>query len=141
MALEKRVRVRAVPGPQDELFEPAEVDRFFGQEFTVSAQSDRMGYRLQGLPLRAARGPDMLSDGTALGSIQVPADGQPIALMADRQTTGGYAKIATVVSVEVARLAQVAPGGTVRFERVTVEQAQDAAATVWALLDALAGAG
>ena len=138
-ALGSRVEVRAVPGPQDSLFDSESIERFFKEEFTVAAQSDRMGYRLQGPPLRLAGGADILSDGTALGSVQVPAGGQPIVLMADRQTTGGYAKIATVISVDVPRIAQLAPGGTVSFHRVTIEQAQDAAVRHGELLDALAG--
>ena len=98
----------------------------------------RMGYRLQGPPLRLTCAADILSDGTALGSVQVPAGGQPIVLMADRQTTGGYPKIATVISVDVPRTAQLAPGGRVSFHRVTIEEAQDAAVRHGELLDALA---
>jgi antagonist of KipI len=137
LELPGRVTVRAVPGPQDGMFPPESIETFFSTEFRVTAQSDRMGYRLQGPALKLAGAADILSDGTALGAVQVPAGGQPIVLMADRQTTGGYAKIATVISPDVPRLAQLPPGGVVTFSRVSVEEAQDAAAEQARLLESL----
>lgn len=116
--------LRFVPGPQQDMF-TEESRRIFEQsEYIVSAKSDRMGYRLEGPTLSAVGGMDIVSDGIAAGSIQVSTDGQPIVLMADRQTTGGYAKIGTVVSYDLWLLAQAMPGAKVYFLAVTVEEAQ-----------------
>ena len=84
---------------------------------------DRMGYRLQGPPLPHARGHDIVSDGTVMGAIQIPGDGQPIVLMADRQPTGGYPKIGTVIRADLPALAQARPGTIVRFSSIAVEEA------------------
>lgn len=95
----------------------------------MSAQSDRMGCRLDGPQLEAAdpeQGMDIVSDGIAFGAIQVSNQGQPIVLLADRQTTGGYAKIGTVISCDLPKLAQAMPGAAVHFAPVTVEAAQQA---------------
>jgi antagonist of KipI len=108
--------VRALPGPQDGLFTRSSLEAFFSTECRVSAQSDRMGYRLAGISLGEARG-EVLSAGTALGAVQVPSGGEPIVLMPDRQTTGGYPVIATVIAVDVPVLAQRPPGSIVRFRR------------------------
>ncbi|MGE3876832.1 MAG: hypothetical protein AB7F74_28070, partial [Parvibaculaceae bacterium] len=88
--------------------------------------ADRMGLRLEGPPLAHARGYNIVSDGIAPGSIQVPGSCQPIVLLADRQTTGGYPKIATVISADLAAFGRVMPGMTIRFQSVTVEEAQAA---------------
>ncbi|WP_249414103.1 biotin-dependent carboxyltransferase family protein [Alteribacter keqinensis] len=123
----KTARVRVVMGPQQEAFEEESLERFLQDEYRVSPQSDRMGYRLEGdVPLShlADKGADIYSDAIAPGSIQVPGDGQPIILLADRQTTGGYAKIATVISVDLWKVAQLPPGGTITFETVDVGTAQ-----------------
>jgi allophanate hydrolase subunit 2 len=84
-----------------------------------------MGLRLTGTPLAHAKGYNIVSDGIATGSIQVPGDGQPIILLADRQTTGGYPKIATVASVDLPALGRVAPGTKLQFEAVSIEAAED----------------
>ncbi|SDC99958.1 antagonist of KipI [Melghirimyces thermohalophilus] len=123
----REIRLRAVPGPQEEAFTDEAVERFFREPYQVTTQSDRMGYRLDGPKLSHRSGADIISDATAPGSVQVPAEGQPIVLTADRQTTGGYAKIATVISADLFRLAQAGPGCQVRFERVSVDEARDAA--------------
>ena len=133
----RHLSLRAVPGPQDSMFLPGSIESFFSAEFMVTPQSDRMGYRLQGPALTLRDRADILSDGTALGAVQVPAGGQPIVLMADRQTTGGYPKIATVISADVPRLAQLPAGGIVTFTRVSVEEAQDAAVEQARVLDSL----
>jgi antagonist of KipI len=86
-----------------------------------------MGYRLRGPALRHRETADILSDAVAPGTVQVPSDGQPIVLLADRQTTGGYARIAAVVSADLGAVAQVRPGGAIRFRAVDVAAAQDAA--------------
>ncbi len=115
--------VRVVAGPQDDAFTEAGMAAFLGGGYTVSPQSDRIGCRLQG-PLIAHRSSaDIVSDGTAFGAVQVSGDGQPIVLMADRGTTGGYTKIATVISADLMRIAQAAPGDRVRFRAVTRAEA------------------
>jgi biotin-dependent carboxylase-like uncharacterized protein len=115
--------IRFVPGPQDDHFAPGTMAAFCASAYRLSPQSDRMGYRLSGPALRHGRGHDIVSDGIALGAIQVPGDGQPIVLMADRQPTGGYPKIGTVIRADLPRLAQTRPGQTLRFAAVTVEEA------------------
>ena len=116
--------VRFVPGPQQDMFTEESRQLFEQSEYIVSPKSDRMGYRLDGPALAALGSMDIVSDGIALGSIQVSTDGQPIVLMADSQTTGGYAKIGTVVSYDLWLLAQAMPGARVRFLSVSVEEAQ-----------------
>ena len=115
--------LRAVLGPQDDRFTPAGIASLLQSVYRVSPQSDRMGVRLQGDPIEHTRGHDIISDGTALGSIQVPGDGQPIVLLVDRQSTGGYTKIATVCSFDIGRIAQLRPGQSVRFSAVSVDEA------------------
>ena len=110
--------IRVMPGPQDDMFTTDGVAIFLNSGYKVTPESDRMGIRLSGQPLEAVNGMDIISDAIPLGSIQVAADGQPIILLADRQTTGGYAKIATVISEDIWKLAQARPGTEVHFERV-----------------------
>jgi biotin-dependent carboxylase-like uncharacterized protein len=116
--------VRFVPGPQADMFSEACMTAFCTAEYAVSAQSDRMGARLDGEKLVAINGTDIVSDGIAFGSIQVSNSGQPIVLLADRQTTGGYAKIGTVISTDLPLLAQSMPGAKVHFAKVSVGEAQ-----------------
>jgi antagonist of KipI len=116
--------VRAMEGRHFEVFAPAARRAFFETAWKVSTDSNRMGYRLEGPALARARAVEILSEPTCLGTVQVPADGLPIALMADHQTTGGYPKIAEVASAEVPRLAQLKAGGAVRFQRCTLEEAR-----------------
>jgi allophanate hydrolase subunit 2 len=119
-----RTTVRALPGRQWDDFTRASRDAFGGQPYLVTPQSERMGYRLKG-PELAMRSPrQMLSEATCFGTVQVPADGAPIVLMADRQTTGGYPKIAQVATIDLPVLAQTAPGSTIRFEMITIDDAQ-----------------
>ncbi|MBN9586419.1 MAG: allophanate hydrolase [Afipia sp. 62-7] len=115
--------VRVVMGPQDDEFGAA-CDVFLNSEWRVSTTSDRMGYRLEGPKVVHSGGHNIVSDGAVHGSIQVPGNGQPIVLMADHGTTGGYPKIATVISADLGRLAQMPPGSTFRFKAVSVEDAQ-----------------
>ena len=117
-------RVRAITGPQKDYFSETEIASFFAGQYTVCAGSDRMGMRLQGRPVDHARGYNITSDGIAAGSIQVPGNGQPIILLADRQTTGGYPKIATVISADLPALGRLPMGATIAFEQVTIEAAQ-----------------
>lgn len=123
----KDAQLRVVLGPQNEMFTDEDIRLFLSQEYEVNAQSDRMGIRLSGEPLKSKNGMDIISDGIVFGSIQVPNSGEPIILMADHQTTGGYAKIATVISVDLPRASQLSAGNTVRFKSVTVEEAEQEA--------------
>lgn len=120
--------IRVIPGPQDDLFTPQAMDAFLGETFTVSTMADRMGTRLTGPRLAHAHGYNIVSDGIVTGHVQVPGDGQPIVLMRDRQTTGGYPKIATVISADLARFAQLPPGAPVRFRAVSRAEAVEALA-------------
>jgi allophanate hydrolase subunit 2 len=120
------VECRVVLGPQDDRFTPDGIAAFLGGPYEVAPQADRMGYRLKGPAIGHARGHDIISDGIPLGGIQVPGEGQPIVLLVDRQTTGGYTKIATVVSADIARIGQTRPGHRVRFRRVTLAEAHAA---------------
>ena len=121
------VRVRVVLGPQDDHFTASTLGRFLSDSWRVGASSDRIGLRLEGEPLHH-RGPaEILSDGMLPGSIQVPPDGQPILMLADAPTTGGYPKIATVLTADLPLLAQLVPGeGEVRFEPVSLDDCRRA---------------
>jgi len=125
-----RVSVRVVLGPHESLFTDESLKAFLSSSFTVTPQSNRMGYRLAGPVLQHRGAADVLSEGVVTGTVQVPADGQPIVLMADRQTTGGYATIATVISADLPALAQARPGATVSFRAVSVDEAQDLAVEI-----------
>jgi biotin-dependent carboxylase-like uncharacterized protein len=115
--------IRVVLGPQDDLFPPESVEAFLANEYTVSDEADRMGYRLAGPKIAHLRGYNIVSDGLVAGSVQVPGSGVPIVMMSDHQTTGGYPKIATVLSVDRGRLAQRRSGARVRFAAVSVAEA------------------
>lgn len=115
--------LRVVLGPQDDHFTTTGIETFLGSEYRVSARADRMGYRLEGPTIEHRAGADIVSDGIPAGAVQVPADGLPIVLLADRQTTGGYAKIATVCTVDLPELSQACLGERVRFSRVTEKEA------------------
>jgi len=117
--------IEAVRGLQADWFTKEGLDAFFGREYTVSESSDRMGYRLEGPRVAHSRGADLLSEGMTPGSIQIPASGQPIVMMADCPTTGGYPKIANVIRADLPVLAQVTPRkGRIRFRLTTVDEAQ-----------------
>ncbi|MBV8427170.1 MAG: biotin-dependent carboxyltransferase [Hyphomicrobiales bacterium] len=126
--------IRVVLGPQDDAMTPEAVALFLGAEWRVSPRSDRMGYRLEGPKLAHADGFNIVSDGTVAGSIQVPGNGQPLALLADRGTTGGYPKIATIITADLSRFAQTQAGGRVRFVCVPMEEAQKEARRFAAML-------
>lgn len=118
-------QVRVMRGAHTHLFTDASVANFFAGEYRVSPQSERMGYRLQGPQLSLKSSTQLLSEATSFGSIQVPPDGNPIVLMADRQTTGGYAKIGHAATVDLPVIAQSMPGDTLRFTEITLAQAQE----------------
>jgi biotin-dependent carboxylase-like uncharacterized protein len=117
--------VRAMKGRHHAQFSKASQDALFSAAWRISPNSNRMGYRLEGARLERRRPVEVLSEPTCLGTVQVPNDGNPIVLMADHQTTGGYPKIAEVASVDVPRLSQMAPGGTIRFVSCSLEHAQE----------------
>lgn len=118
------VTIHLIPGPQEDAFTEAGKAALFQNVYEVSPQSDRMGYRLQGEPLEAAGQGNSITDGVVFGSVQIPPSGMPIVMMADRQTTGGYPKIATVITDDLPLLAQCPPGTKIRFAQITVEEAQ-----------------
>ena len=131
-AAERRIELPAIPdtpirilfGPQDDEFSDDAKKLFLDSEWKISATSDRMGYRLEGPAIRHLHGHNIVSDGTVNGSIQVPGAGQPIVLMPDRGTSGGYPKIATVITADLGRFAQLPAGRAFRFKAVTMAEAQ-----------------
>jgi antagonist of KipI len=138
--------LHAVAGPQEECFSEQGLEAFYSGPYRISSTSDRMGYRLCGPDVAhsdsAGAVPGaVLSDGIPLGAVQVPAGGQPIVMLADRQTTGGYPKIACVASASIPQLAQCIPGrGGVRFQAVPVQEAQHGFRRLLARLDRWAAA-
>ena len=128
--------IRVVMGPQDDEFGEA-TQLFLESEWKISATSDRMGYRLEGPVLRHLHGHNIVTDGTVNGSIQVPGNGQPIVLMADRGTSGGYPKIATVITADLGRFAQTPAGRGFRFKAVSMTEAQAEARKFWEMLRTL----
>ncbi|WP_273851595.1 biotin-dependent carboxyltransferase family protein [Guptibacillus spartinae] len=123
---DRDVDVRVVKGPHHEQISDKVVSDFFAMTHDVSPQSNRMGYRLQS-DLATNHEANVISDGVPLGGIQLPGNGQPIILLADRQTTGGYTRIGTVIGPDLPLVAQLPPGGKIRFKEVSVEEAQEAA--------------
>ena len=115
---------RVIMGPQDDAFTDAGIAAFLSGAYAVTNESDRMGIRLQGDAIEHKAGGDIISDAIAFGAIQVPSHGQPIIMLADRQTTGGYTKIAAVASVDFSVIAQLTPGKRVRFKAIDVAEAQ-----------------
>jgi biotin-dependent carboxylase-like uncharacterized protein len=121
-------RMRVVLGPQDDHFTPAGLATLLASPYTISRACDRMGMRLEGPTLEhSAKGYNIVSDGIAPGSIQVPGNGLPIVLLADRQTTGGYPKVATVISADLPALGRMTPGAKIAFASVDIETAETAA--------------
>lgn len=115
--------IRVIPGPQREMFSDAAFATLVSADYTVTQEADRMGLRLAGPALTHIAGADIVSDAVTPGAIQVPGDGRPIVLLADCQSVGGYAKIATVITADLPRLGRLLPGNTLRFATVNVEQA------------------
>lgn len=126
--------IRVILGPQDDYFAPDQIAAFLAGPWKVSARGDRMACFLEGPKLTHARGYNITSDGIAMGAIQVPGEGQPIVLMADRQSTGGYPKIATIIGPDLGRLAQARPGSTIRFRTASHAEAVAARAEEQAFL-------
>lgn len=115
--------VRVVLGPQNDYFTDKGIETFLESDYAVSNTCDRMGYRLEGKRCEHAKDSDIISDGITFGSVQVPGSGQPIIMMADRQSTGGYPKIATVISSDLWKIAQLKPGESIKFEAISIEEA------------------
>ena len=118
------VKVRVVLGPQDDMFSENDLLLFSKQQYTVTSDLDRMGIRLWGIALRGKEKLEIISDAITFGSIQITNSGMPIILMADHQTTGGYAKIATVISADLPKLAQVKPKDKISFEIIDIDTAE-----------------
>lgn len=129
--------IRVVLGPQDDEFDDANKDLFLNSDWKISATSDRMGYRLEGPAIKHMHGHNIVSDGTVNGSIQVPGNGAPIVLMMDRGTSGGYPKIATVITADFGRFAQTSAGTPFRFNAISMAEAQDEARKFAKLLHGL----
>lgn len=133
--LRDKQAIRVVLGPQDDYFAEESLDRFFSARFTITPTADRMAYRFDGPEIVHARGYDIVSDGIALGAIQIAGDKKPLVLMADRQPTGGYPKLGHVIRADIGRLAQMFPGETCQFSKVSIEEAR---AALFALEDEIA---
>jgi 5-oxoprolinase (ATP-hydrolysing) subunit C len=129
--------IRVLMGPQDDEFGDAAKELFLDSEWKISATSDRMGYRLEGPVIKHLHGHNIVSDGTVDGSIQVPGNGAPIILMPDRGTSGGYPKIATVISADLGRFAQIPAGTGFRFTAISMAEAQAEARKFWKMLRTL----
>ncbi len=117
--------LRVIPGPQDDCFIEEGLTAFYSSEYVITNSADRMGYRMEGPVIAHKEAADIISDAVCLGSVQVPGHGQPIVMLADRQTTGGYTKIATVCSVDIGNLSQRLPGQKVHFKKIAVDEAVD----------------
>lgn len=122
--LEAEPTVRVVRGSHFGALTPASAERLFDRVLRVGARSDRMGYRLEGVPLELSAPLELISEAVTFGTVQLPPGGAPIVLMADRQTTGGYPRLAHVASVDLPVLAQLPPGGRLRFHEVSLDEAQ-----------------
>ena len=120
----RKGNVRVVLGPQDDYFTEEGINTFLSTDgYKITKEADRMGYRLGGKTIKHIEKADIISDGALFGSVQVPANGLPIILMADRQTAGGYTKIATVISTDLPMLSQMGEGSELVFEKITLEEA------------------
>jgi antagonist of KipI len=115
--------IRVTRGSQHDWFGPEAFDTFTSSPYQVAEQSNRNGLRLQGEPIRPLKQSQLLTDGIPFGGIQVPQDGQPIVLFVDQQTTGGYPKIATVISADISRVAQLGPHDQVHFAVISIPEA------------------
>jgi biotin-dependent carboxylase-like uncharacterized protein len=118
--------IEVIAGPQEKRFTKDGIQTFYESEYKLSSSFDRMGYRLEGKPITHSAGADLISEGMTVGSVQIPANGQPIVMMADAPTAGGYPKIANVIRADMPLLAQCEAGmGKIRFRETTVEKAQE----------------
>lgn len=131
-------RIRVILGPQDDYISDEGIETFLSARYTVSSAADRMGLRLEGPALKHAKGFNIVSDGIAPGAIQVPGTGTPIILMADRQTTGGYPKVAAVISADLPAVGRLTPGSIISFEAVSIETAETLRGELSTMMEGLA---
>ncbi|KAB3531496.1 5-oxoprolinase subunit C family protein [Alkaliphilus serpentinus] len=129
--------IRVVMGPEDDTFTPEGKEVFLHSQYQLTNQADRMGLRFDGPKVSHTKAADIVSGGINLGAIQVPGEGKPIIMMADHQTTGGYTKIANVISVDIPYLAQLKPGDSISFKEVSIEEAQELLAMQRSKIDGL----
>ena len=129
------IDVRIVLGPQDDYFEKESIEKLFLSSYQVTKDADRMGIRLNGEVIKHKDKADIISDAAVFGSIQVPGNGQPIILLADRQTTGGYTKIGTVIKADLPKLAQVLPNDKINFIKIDIAEAQKEYKKFYQVLD------
>ena len=122
----EEIILRVLLGPQDDLFTNEGIETMFSSSYDITDEADRMGYRLEGPAIKHCGKADIVSDALCQGAIQVPGHGRPIIMMADRQTTGGYAKIGTVIGPDLVKLAQAKPGDSIRFVRCSDSEASAA---------------
>lgn len=135
--LAKNDPIRVILGPQDDHFDPMDVETFLSSAFEVTSRNDRMAYILSGPRIPPETSYDIVTDGTALGSIQIAGDGSPYVLMADRSSTGGYPKIATIIRADVGRFAQHRAGDSVHFRQTNIETAVSELRELQAKIDAV----
>lgn len=119
----ERINLRVILGPQDNMFTPEAIRTFFESAYTITNQADRIGYRLKGPGIMHRGKADIVSDAVCLGAIQVPANGMPIIMTADHKTTGGFAKLGSVIRVDLSTLAQARPGDTIHFTQIAEQEA------------------
>lgn len=117
--------IRIVPGPQHDYFSKEAFELFINSTYTITNESDRMGYRLDGPIIKAKERHDIITDGLLPGAVQIPGNGKPIIMLKDAQTTGGYAKIGTVISADLSKLAQLKPQDRIRFKAISLEEAHE----------------
>jgi len=122
--LKPRKTLRVTHGPQSDWFSETAQRIFYSSTYRVAEESNRMGIRLEGAAVPGPSGGEMISEGVSLGAVQVPEGGKPIVLFVEQQTTGGYPKIANVISADFHRLGQLRPRDEIRFERVELETAR-----------------
>ena len=121
---EEVVELRVTMGPQDDYFTEKGIETFLSEEYTITDKFDRMGCRTTGPKIEHKTDANILSDGISFGAIQVPDSGEPIIMLSDRQTVGGYTKIATIINVDMPYVAQLKVGDKIRFEKTDIETAQ-----------------
>ncbi|MBN2897313.1 MAG: biotin-dependent carboxyltransferase family protein [Clostridia bacterium] len=122
---EEQVTLHVILGPQEDCFTRKGIADFFGNVYTVSGESDRMGYRLEGEKVAHVSSADIISDGIIRGAVQIPGHGNPIIMLSDCQTTGGYTKIAHVITSDLWKVAQLKAGNCIRFKAVDIETAHE----------------
>jgi biotin-dependent carboxylase-like uncharacterized protein len=137
--LPNHIHARVIMGPQAEMFTEKGIETFLSSKYKVTSEADRMGYRLEGPIIEHKIKADIVSDALLPGAVQVPKDGKPILIMRDAQTTGGYPKIAVVITPDVSRLGQAKPNDTIEFSKITVREAEEKLREYYGVLNRLSG--